>query len=216
MLNGIFFNTPLEANWLGHQFSEIYKDKIFAPFLNGKKDLTIVDIGANVGNFSYYASQFAKKVYALEPSLEHFQVLTHMLEFNKLTDIVVPINKAIYMQSGRFEFHHNANRTMYSLHTAVDDKSSNPELVLAITLEDLFKDYNIEHVDLMKLDIEGSEHEVVSSPSFKAVASKINTIVIEYHQWSGRHPNQLNEALKNNGFRVSVMPSSADIIVGQR
>lgn len=215
-LNAFFFNPPLEANWWGHIFSEVYKDKIFEPFLKGKTGLTILDIGANVGITSYYFSQFAKRVISLEPSLEHFQVLSQMVEHNDLGHIIEPVNKAIYMKSGQFPFFHNQNRTMYSLHQSVNDNSSAPELVQAITLEDLLKEKEIEQVDFMKLDIEGSEHEVLGSESFRNVAPKIKVLVIEHHQWSGRHPNQINEALKANGYQVSTMPSSAEIIVGVR
>lgn len=214
--NAIFFNTPLENNFLGHQFAEIYKDKVYQQFLQDKKDLTIVDIGANIGLTSYYFSQFAEKVITVEPSKEHFEIIKKMVEFNKLGHIIKPVNKAIYTESKEFDFFHNQNRTMYSLHTAVHDGSSQPEKVEAITMEQLFEEHKIDHVDLLKVDIEGSEIEVFSHPTFMRIADKIDLILTERHSWSGRHPNQLNEALKSAGFKVEKIENDADLVVARR
>ena len=214
-LHAIFFETPIENNYLGHIFSEIYKDRVYAPFLEGKKDLTIIDIGANIGDTSYYFSQFAKHVYSPEPSLEHFGTMTMMLEHNKIKNIR-PINKAIWLKSGKLPFYHNQNRTMYSLHQSVNDNSSPPEMVECISFTDLFKENKIEHVDFMKLDVEGSEYEVLAGTDFKAVADKIDKIVIERHRWANRNPNQLVDTLRMRGFNVNQIPSDADLLLASK
>jgi len=213
--HAIFFTPPLSQLYLGHQIKEIYFDNVYSNFLQGKENLTILDLGANVGMTSYYFSQFADTVYAVEPATEHFEDLTRMIEFNKIKNIKA-INKAIYIKSGKFPLFKNKNRTMFSLHAAVHDNSSKSEDVDTITIKDLFETHKIKHVDLMKLDIEGSEYEVLSHTSFIEVAPRINTVVVERHQWSGRNPNQLKEALKNVGYNVSQISGDADLLVGQR
>ena len=214
--HALFFNPPIEENWLGHQVAEIYKDKIYDPLLRGKKDLIILEIGANIGVASYFFSQFAKQVYALEPSLQHFEVLETMLKFNGITN-VKPIRKAIYIENGVFPFGGpTGNKTMRSLHTATWEGGRSDENVEAVTLEKLFEDEKIEHVDFMKLDIEGSEAEVLAHTSFKAVAPKIDTILMELHSWTGRHPNQVRDALKNAGYELMGVPNDAEIIIARR
>lgn len=196
--------------------AEVYKDRVYAPFLEGKKDLTIIDIGANIGITSYYFSQFAKQIYALEPSIEHFDVMTTMLKYNKITN-VMPINKALYLKEGSFDFGGpDNNATMRSLHSATWQDGKPKETVQATTLPVLFKDFKIDHVDFCKLDVEGSETEIISSTSFKEVADKIDCMVIERHQWSGRNENQIVDALKMVGFNVTQIPNQADLIVAQR
>ena len=212
-LHGLFFNIPIGENYLGHQMSEIYRDEIYKPFV--KKGINVLDIGANLGITTYYFSQFAGTVWSLEPSLEHFKVFEHMIDHNKLKN-VVPINKAIFIDNQKLPLYHNKNRTMRSLHTAVDDKTEKPETVDCISFDELFKQYKIKHIDLLKLDIEGTEAEVLASEGFSKVADKIGVVVTEVHEWSGRHPNQVREALKNNGYTVSEMPSTANILVGKR
>lgn len=215
-MNAIFFQEPIEKNFIAHILKEIYFDGIYEPFLRGKKDLTILDIGGNIGLTSYYFSQFAKQVYTLEPSLEHFDVMNTMLSYNKIKN-VMPINKALYIKEGTFDFGGpDNNNTMRSLHSATWQDGKPRETVQATTLPVLFKEFNIEHVDFMKLDVEGSETEIVSSSSFKEVASKIDCMVIERHQWSGRNENQIVDALKFNGFKVGSIPNQTDLLVAQR
>lgn len=214
-IHGIFFQPPIEANFVGHQMSEIYRDRIFAPFVEGKNLDTIVDIGGNIGLTSYYFSRYAKRVITLEPAKEHFAVMVNMLKFNQIKN-VTPINKAIYIKEGDYEFYHNENRTMYSLHQAVNTQQMPPEKVQAITLTTLFEEQNIKEVDLMKVDIEGTEFELFSGVDFKELAPKIKTIITEYHDWSGRNANQLVDVLKMRGYTVNQAQSTAKIIVASR
>lgn len=215
-MHGIFFEPPIESNYIGHIMAEVFKDNIYAPYLVRKRDLTILDIGANIGLTSYYFSKYGK-VYSMEPSKQHFDIFTEMIKFNKLEDKIVPINKALYIEKGKLPFGGpEDNKTMRSLHTATWPNGKSTEEVECITIEDLFNDYKIKHVDFMKLDIEGSETEVLSHTSFKNVADKIDKVIIEYHEWSGRNPQQLMDALKSNGFKVRNIPSDAHIFLGEK
>lgn len=215
--HAFFFTPPLDTAYFGHIMEELWKSRIYDPYLPLKKEGSVVlDIGAMVGLATYYFAQHFEKVYSLEPSTLHFNNLLKMLNFNQLTN-VEPVKKALFIENNKFMFGgpHN-NQTMKSLHMATWQDGKPEEQVETITIEKLLADFEIEHVNLMKLDVEGSEHEILSHPSFKSVAEKIDTIIVERHQWSGRHPNQLNEALKNAGFSVEQIPNQADIVVAKR
>ena len=213
-MHAILFNEPIENNFIGHIMAEVYRDRVYAPFLEGKKDLTILDIGANIGITSYYFSQFAKDVYSVEPSLEHFDILTRMLEFNHIKN-VHPINKAVYMKEGQLPLFNNPNKTMKSLHQAVSDGTP-PEMVDCITLQGLMDQNKIEKVDFMKIDTEGSEVEILSNTAFRSVSPRIKTIVGEYHDWSGRHENQIKDALESAGYTFSWIPNQAHLFLAER
>ena len=216
-LHAIFFYGSIEQNWLGHQMAEIFKDGVYRPFLPLDKTGTVcLDIGGNIGLTSLYFSHYFERVITLEPSKQHFDALTRNIASNNLTN-VTPIQKAIYIKNGQLPFGGPVgNKTMRSLHMATWENGKQDEMVEAITLEKLFEDKKIEHVDLMKIDVEGSETEVLSSQSFRKVASKIDCIVGETHQWSGRHPNQLRDALKSNGFTLQAIPNDASLFVARR
>ena len=215
MSHAFFFDPPAENNYIGHILAEVYKDRVYEPILGGKKDLTIIDVGGNIGLTSYYFSQFAKQVYTLEPSKEHFANLLRMIDYNKITNIK-PLNVALYMENGEFELGHNSNKTMFSLHLATKDSSLPSEMVPAITLDKLFEQEKIEHVDFMKLDVEGSEYEILGHSSFSEVAPKIDSLLIETHAWAGRHPNQIKESLKNRGFIVEQIVNDAALFYAHK
>jgi FkbM family methyltransferase len=208
---GIFFKD-FNNSYIPHILKELYIDKIYDQFLKGKKDLTILDLGANVGLFSFYAYPFAKTIYAVEPSFEHFDTLSQMLMFNHMTDKVIPIKKAISINNGSATFYHNKNTTAYSLNSLMQAGGDAPEEVETIDIGTLFTDLEIKRADFVKLDIEGSESEVICGNSFESIADKIGAMVIEYHEWSGTNPSQLTTALSDYGFRVFTIPTDATVI----
>lgn len=219
--HAFFFTPPLATNFFGHIMEELWKSKIYDPYIPFNKSGTVaLDVGSNVGLVSYYLSLHFEKVYALEPSTDHFRNLTKMVDHNGLTN-VAPIKKALFMENGKFGFGGpKDNTTMRSLHMATWAEGKPEEEVETITLENLFKEFNISHVNLLKLDVEGSEVEILSHPSFKNVADRIDVIVGEQHSWSQRHPHQIVEALKFNGFNFKNLPklnpNDADIFVAER
>jgi len=214
-LQAVIWKGDFDNYWLGHQFAEIFKDRIYAPYLENKPNAVVLDIGACIGIFTLYASKYAKMVYAIEPAVDHFDSLTRMLTFNQIKN-VKPIRKAIFIDNKQFPFFHNKNRTMYSLHQAIEDNSQKVETVEAVTLDKLFEDEKIEHIDLLKADVEGSEYELFAGEGFSKVASKIDTVICEVHQWAGRHRNQINESFKNNGFDIQPIAGDADLMVATR
>ncbi len=187
--------------------AEIYKDQVYAPCLNGRQDLTILDIGAHVGLFSIYASRFAKKIKAVEPAKEHFEALLKNTENLKMVEC---INAAVADKEGELELYHNQNRTMWSLQADVRDPSLPSEKVKAITLSSLCG--GLKRVDFMKLDVEGAEQYILGGTDFIEASKKINSLVMENHSWNGRHPNQIKEALKNNGYKVQTIANDANLL----
>jgi FkbM family methyltransferase len=214
-MQGLFFNPPLDNNYWGHILKEIYLDRIYAPYVEGKKDLTILECGGNLGLTAYYFSFFAKKVISLEPDPEHAKVFRHMVEFNKLDNVKL-IEKAIDIENGTKPFYRNTNLTMNSLNSAVFDNSSPTIDVTCVNFEQLFEDEKLDHVDILKVDVEGIEGSLFANSSFQKVAPKIDLVMGEAHAWDTRSRNQLSEALKMAGYQVSTMPSAADIFVGRR
>lgn len=213
-IHGFFFKTPLESTFLAWQIQEIFKDRIYDPFLVGKSNLTILDVGSFYGNASYYFSPFAKTIYAFEPTAESFEVLNFQLDFNEITN-VKPYQMAVSNTDGEATFFHQAgNKTMNSLTPA--NPSQDTEKVQTIRLDTFFEQEGIEHVDLVKLDVEGMEYDIICGDGFANVADKIDLVTGEIHSWANRHPNQLKEAFKNNGFSFEIIPGEAQLFVAKK
>jgi len=145
---------------------------------------TIVDAGANIGMFSVWAAKQLPeaRILALEPYPETFSNLQYNLRANHLDAQVKAIQVALSSQSGE--------RTMLS-----DGESPRRRLVPAdeitaeervvrvpcISLADLAGRWELKQIDLLKMDIEGSEWEVLFlTPA--AVLQLIRRIQFEYHE----------------------------------
>lgn len=197
-IQGLFFRD-FENAYFPEILKEMYRDKVYEPYLHDKKDLVMMDLGANVGLFTFYAYKYAKTIYSVEPSASHFEELTTMLTYNKM-DRAVPLKLAVSYKDGEETFYHNENSTMFSLKAEVNGLPSESEVVKTATLTTIFKENKIDHIDFMKLDVEGSEYQIVAGDEFAKVAPKIGTIIGEFHSWSNVNPHQFSSALIDNGF----------------
>lgn len=196
-IQGIFFRDFKNA-YIPDILTEIYKNRVYSSYLENKDDNVILDIGANVGLFSYYAKDFAKQIYAFEPAAEHFDVLTHMVAYNKLNN-VIPIKQAISHENGEATFYHSANTTMFSLKPEVHNVEEK-ETVTTVTFDRIFDELELDHVDFVKIDIEGAEGAVLGSEGFDKVADKIDTIMGEWHTWSGTSSDLFASYFRDRGF----------------
>lgn len=213
-MKGIFYKD-FKNSYIPEILKEIYRDQVYKPFLEDRQNLTILDVGANIGLFSLYAADFAKRIYSLEPSQTHTDVLKEMIRYNGFEDKITPVKAALSHENGTADFYHSENVTMFSLDKRVDN-TGEKETVETITLDKLFTDYKIKHVDFMKLDVEGSEAKIVGSKGFEAVADKIDTIVLEYHTWSGVNPAQIVNNLTDYGYQVKPLQTDATLFVAKR
>lgn len=209
-IRGLFFRDFNNA-YFPEILKEIYRDRIYYPYIErpNRKDLTVLDIGGNCGLFTHYVEPYASKIFIVEPSKQHCETINQMIKFNKIDHKVTVIQKALANENGTTSFYHNKNSTMFSLLPDVDDKSQEPETVETTRLDTLFTQYNIKHVDFMKLDIEGAEAQVIGGDGFEQVADKIDSMVFEWHTWSKMNPNLMVTALKDYGFKVERIPSDA-------
>lgn len=206
-MNSIYYSGDIQNTYIDAILKEIYRDRVYDQFLLGRDNLITYDIGGNVGLVTQYLSQFSQKVYTVEPSKQHLECLHKLIDENKLDNVTV-IEKALSDKTGKGEFYHNPNTTMFSLRPAV--KLDDTETVDTITMEDLLKD--IPRVDFMKLDVEGSEFDVLGCASFANAAPKIDAMMIEYHQWTRQNPHQLHDILRSYNFDTFKIPSEATLI----
>lgn len=205
-LQGIFFRN-FGASFIPNILSEIYIDQLYGPFLHDKKDMIIVDAGANVGITAFAFYPFAKKIIAIEPCKEHLETMKYMLEFNKMTDKVIIVPKALTNEKKTTKLYHQLNETAHTL-TQLNVKFNREnkigdEEIETITIKDLFDDYNLEYIDFLKLDTEGEEMRIISSSEFEKLAPKIKSILVEWHEWSMVNPDQLRACLIDYGYKVT-------------
>jgi len=168
----------------------------------------VVDIGAHIGTFSIAAAKVAKKVYAFEPSKENFTMLKENIAANK-TDNIIAFHVAVSGTTGSRElFLHPNDPCMHSLYFKSETKSE----VSTISIEDIFKQNNIDHIDYLKLDCEGAEYEILFNCP-KEILKKIYHIGAECHNLDEQRTTQsFIYFLESNGFKVTISKECDRII----
>lgn len=209
-----FFFRDFNNSYIPHILKEIYFDRVYYQHLIGKRDLVIADFGANIGMTAYYFKNFAKQVYAVEPSKQHLEALNKMIEFNGITNIKV-CPYAISNENGTTHFYHSQNTTMFSLSDMVNDKNDYEE-VETVTVDKFMEREGIEKLDFLKCDLEGFESQVFSSEGFKKVCERILTIVFEYHTWTPMSISNLEHCLQDLGYKTQRMKTDATVVAAVR
>ena len=204
-IEGLFFRDFRNSH-LPEIFDEIYIKQVYHPFVAGRTDMIIADWGANQGMTSFFFKNYAKKVFAVEPSQQHQEVIEKMIEYNKITNIKV-CKYAVSNENGTTRFYHNENTTMFSLTDVVNNKDDFEE-VETLTVDKFFEREGIDHLDLLKLDVEGFESRVVLSDGFKKVKDRIKVIVGEWHQWDTQSQGAFMNTFRDLGFEFRWIPGT--------
>lgn len=215
-------NQPLQlpaihyTDWANSHIPEILEEiylqngrGVYYDYFVHKKDLTLLDVGFNIGLWSLYASRFAKHIYAFEPSKDIAAIGRKNLDANGITNVTV-FEQAVAPTDGTITFYHSTNRTMFSTNPAVNDNRIKEE-VPAISLETIVKNNKIETIDFMKLDVEGAESEIFTSRAFEAVVPRLNAFIYEWHTWAATNPNVINQGLREYGYVIKQIPAKATI-----
>jgi FkbM family methyltransferase len=154
---------------------QINADRIYDVCLKDKTDLTILDIGANVGLFTLYAQDSAKRLIAVEPTPSHQYIFDKLTTESKNVELA---KVALCDTDGPVEFYiSEENSTMNS----IVNKYGNSIQVEGLCLKSLLDKCDLDKVDFCKIDIEGSEMRAVTVETLSAVFDRIDQIFIECH-----------------------------------
>jgi len=172
-------------------------------------DDVIIDVGAHIGLFALFASQFCKngKIFCYEPIKENYKILIENIEMNQIQNIF-PNNLAVTKKTSRVKIFLNDDQSGHSMFI----QNKNFVEVDSKSLSDIFIDNGIKECDFLKLDCEGAEYEIVESLSAD-LFTKINKTVIEYHMVDTKPEllEQLINKLKQFSFSVHTRPLFVDI-----
>lgn len=209
-LKAIFYpDVPFETLYIPYIYKEIYFEGVYTDIFNQKENLTVIDVGANIGIVTHYMRQYCKKLYAVEPSGEHFAALKKNKEFNGWDNVEI-FNYAIAGTDGEVVMHKNTqNRTCnsYALGYGAD---SEDEKVRGVAFDTFFTENKIDEVDFIKFDVEGAEDDILRSDGFKKIANRVKAIEVEFHfpTWP-----KLVEYMIGLGFQARRYNSSAVIVL---
>jgi FkbM family methyltransferase len=142
--------------------------------------LTIVDAGANIGLASiYFAHKFPRaRVISLEPEAANFELLQRNARGYANIECVP---KALWAESGTVNIF-DPGEGAWAFRTISEGDQAGSKCVGSvdcINVRDLMSKFGLQRIDLLKIDIEGSEKEVFEGSA--AWIGDVNAIAIELH-----------------------------------
>lgn len=170
-------------------FEQVFIHKMYAPIYKIFNALCwqvnyIIDAGAYTGLSSiFFRYQFPNaKIIAVEPDKDNFDLLSRNIELNNIRHTYLE-QKAIWST--------NTNLSVLTPKNAGQEWGIRVEVVQedkgikvqGVTLKQLCQLYDYPRVDILKMNIEGAEHELFRDmKDLKKLLEKIKLIVLEIHQ----------------------------------
>jgi len=176
-------------------FKEIFMDECYMDGLelHVPDNSTVIDIGANAGFFTLFAaSRFScSKVLAYEPIPSNFKQLERNRGLNADCSIEC-FQKAVAGHSGTVEIMFDPDDSFTTNATIFQKPHKHNKVIQvpSITLSDMFLKHSIERCDLLKMDCEGSEHEILLHSNN---LDRVEYLSAELH---------INEHLKAQGYSI--------------
>lgn len=191
-----FFWTPTIEALINEIFSDNYH--VFQSNLEIRPGDIILDLGANEGIFSIMmAGMFPEaRIIALEPVARTYQQLRNNVFINS------PVSSSISMwrigvggtardEQITIDNVHSGGSSVYMTPYA----ASHVETIHLVTLESIFHVYQIDRCKILKIDVEGMEHETLLQTS---VLPRVDHLVGEFH---------INKRLQSAGYSIEKLAS---------
>lgn len=153
-----------EKNIIGR---EIFEERIYEKFFQVKENDVVMDIGANVGAFSYsILDKKPRHIYCVEPSTNLVDILKNNLSEAPVTIINCSVSNETcdYKEPTEHDYIH-CHQGVYK----------------AKTFKDILCQYNIDHIDFLKIDCEGGEYNVFIEENRNFLLNKVKYIAGEWH-----------------------------------
>ena len=174
-------------------FIQIFVNKEY-DFVTKYQPKVIIDAGANIGLASiYFANKYPiAKIIAIEPEKNNYQMLEKNVEKYKN---IIPLQSALWHKNESIRLVDTGLGTDSFITQKNDEINSSFQGVLShlvnknkyssvyyhvpgMSMDKILKDYGLQEVDILKIDIEGAEQHVFDN-SADTWIHKINSIVIE-------------------------------------
>jgi len=135
---------------------------------------TIVDVGAQIGLKTLYFIRMYHdaKIISIEPDKENYNLLEKNTS-NK--NNAVTINKPLWSRVESFKKIEGNGRNKHMFLPCKEGR------YISTTIEKNMEKYELENIDMLKIDIEGAEKFIFSNPETNRWLSSTNLIEIEVH-----------------------------------
>ena len=169
-----------------------------------RPDSFVVDVGANIGWFTFISAKRASIVHAFEPEPLNYSLLARSVALNSFKNVVLR-QLCISDHEGTAELHLSEYTGRHSIVWGGERKV----VVRCTTLDRLFP---TETIDLLKIDVEGAEPEVILGAKRIIQQKRVRHVIMEWNPkvWTGRrHPLDYFNAFHVDGKTTFEFPDGS-------
>jgi len=158
---------------------------------------SFVDIGANIGYYSVYLSDFFEEIHCIEPVSDSYQLLRRNIELNGLSTRCSLYNCCVGSHNGKGRMlvsrSRNCSRLMHHGERQTSSAAATVEYVPIKRLASILDCQRLKGPVFVKMDVEGYEYEILKS-HVDFLTCKTPTLFVEIHETLG--PEKIRELLQ--------------------
>jgi len=176
------------------------------------EDLYILDIGGNVGWYSFYLGKYDYNIMSFEPTERNFYILKKNYCLNRDINITI-INKGLFTSEKECDYYENIGNKgngMVLCHQRNDIPSflQKKSVVILTKLKNFIPFLSEKKVAFMKIDVEGAEKDVIlggieliSKYHVPFIFLEFSPGLLKLHDSNNRN---FLEIFENNGYKISI------------
>lgn len=208
------FNGAHHFVALGHNedfvLGELYVSRVYERLYDfvPKPGWTVLDLGANIGIFSVQQARRGARVYGFEPNPECFGRFGRAVSANGLSELISAYNQAVGRSAGHAELVVGRSSLAGSLYSSKIGEAGRIKVfsVQVTTVDTFVEQRGVEHVDLLKIDVEWSELDVLAGAENSL--SIIDRVIVECH--SPETAREVEEYMCARGFELALHDRTYD------
>lgn len=183
-------------------YIEIFETNIYE-FKTTSLTPIILDCGSNMGiSVLYFSKKYPNaKILAFEPDETVLPFLERNIQSQKIQNVEL-YKKAVWTEETDLKFF--TDKGMGG-RVGVNYENQTPKIIKSLRLRDFLSKGN--PIDMLKIDIEGSEYDVIQD--CEDLLFNVNNIFIEYHSVYNeeQHLDNILNIIKRQGFRYHLKES---------
>ena len=174
---------------------------------------TFYDIGANIGIYSlYFAKSKTGSVYSFEPSVFNLRQLAKNISINTMDDRITVVSNPLSNITGVATFTNGSADeggalSAFGVEYGYDGKPINSDIkysVVGFSLDDLLKNGLISKApSLIKIDVDGIEHLILSGAKNTLANDSLKSIFIEVNTAFEEQSVNVKRLLESAGFTLN-------------
>lgn len=199
----IYLNLKESPMMLQRAFGvyEPYKFKLFHDLV--KKEMTVIDVGANKGCFSLLSAKLMNdcgRVLSFEPEPINCEWITRSIDANNYKCITL-FQMALSDSDGKADLYIGEKSGFHSL-ISIAGNAGQKITVIQKRLDTILSENKISKVDLIKIDVEGAELQVLKGAVETIKQNNNLKIILDLHPQKGVDIYEIYDFLLQHGYKL--------------